>query len=411
MTQTTIKKDTLAEIHFLLGYALEKQNQNDEVIENYKLATKKNDQHAEAHFRLGLNLYKDNQELNAEEIKNELEKAITLECDDQANAHYYLGKVLVAEKDYYEATTNLIKARNLFRYHDKDEKVNETNLALKPCAEYWYKEGENYERNKDYKNAFNWYENVTIIYPEHAESYYKMGNCRDEQEEYEEAIEDISKAIELNPNYADAYWLRGWIYLHRQRVRNYQKAIEDFRQAIEIVQKPKYSLDLAKAILKQGLVEYGRVNIEKVIKNWQQSIELVSPLVEYYNDQAKKLLAEVKLAINVANYAQGNRLQDLIKQTKQILQEYKHLGDVDFLKYNLWWGDRLLADARNLLAEVSPKDADYYYKMGNHYLQRGQYDQAIECYQNSTVIQPYHVAAYCQMGHAFYEKNDVKKAV
>ncbi len=174
MTTTRIKKDTLAEVHFLLGYAKEKQNQGDEAVKNYRLALEKNDHHGEAHFRLGVSLSKDNLEFNAEEVKHELEKAIELNCDDQANAHYYLGKALVKKEEYYGATKNLIEARNLFKAQVAPEKVKETNSALQPCADYWYKEGEKSAQNKNYEEAIKWYKNATIIFPDWAEAYCQM---------------------------------------------------------------------------------------------------------------------------------------------------------------------------------------------------------------------------------------------
>ncbi len=203
--------------------------------------------------------------------------------------------------------------------------------------------------------------------------------------------------------------------MHREPVRNYQKAVEDFRQALKIHENTKYRLMLGKAILKSGLVEYENGNIEEAIQRWQQSSENLQPLAESddnNSEEAQQLLAEVKLAVNAANHAQGIRVQDLRERTKQILQQDNRLGDLDWLKEKLWWGDRLLADARNLFAELNPTPPDNdYYQMGNSFTQLGQYDMAIECYQKATEMNPDYAVAYCKMGNAYYEKGDVRESL
>ena len=52
-----------------------------------------------------------------------------------------------------------------------------------------------------------------------------------------------------------------------------------------------------------------------------------------------------------------------------------------------------------------------YYNRGSNYMTRGEYDQAILCFDKTIKIQPKFAPAYCNRGTAYYEKGEYERAV
>ena len=52
-----------------------------------------------------------------------------------------------------------------------------------------------------------------------------------------------------------------------------------------------------------------------------------------------------------------------------------------------------------------------YYNRGSNYMTRGEYDQAILCFDKMIKIKPKFAPAYCNRGTAYYEKSDYDRAI
>jgi len=52
-----------------------------------------------------------------------------------------------------------------------------------------------------------------------------------------------------------------------------------------------------------------------------------------------------------------------------------------------------------------------YYNRGSNYMTRGEYDQAILCFDKTIKIQPKFAPAYCNRGTCYYEKSEYDRAV
>ena len=52
-----------------------------------------------------------------------------------------------------------------------------------------------------------------------------------------------------------------------------------------------------------------------------------------------------------------------------------------------------------------------YYNRGSNYMTRGEYDQAILCFDKTIKIKPKFAPAYCNRGTAYYEKGEYEQAV
>ncbi len=52
-----------------------------------------------------------------------------------------------------------------------------------------------------------------------------------------------------------------------------------------------------------------------------------------------------------------------------------------------------------------------YYKRGSDYMTRGEYDQAIVCFDKMVKIKPKFAPAYCNRGTCYYEKGEYEQAI
>ncbi|MCL6751434.1 tetratricopeptide repeat protein, partial [Nostoc sp. CCCryo 231-06] len=134
-------------------------------------------------------------------------------------------------------------------------------------------------------------------------------------------------ALNINPNFFLAYIGRGVL---RSDLGDKEGAIADYNAALKI--GPNFWW----AINNIGLIKYEQGDVKGAIKQWQEAVAI--------NNKA----AEPLLALAVTLYAKEEREQALSK-AKQAFIIDKRYGDLAYLKKNLW-GERLLADAKKLLA-------------------------------------------------------------
>ena len=111
-------------------------------------------------------------------------------------------------------------------------------IKLNPeFAEPYINRGTSYAKLEQYEKAFEDFDQAIKLNPEYVEVYYNRGTSYSELEQYEKAIEDFGQAIKLNPEYVEVYYNRGTSY---SELEQYEKAIEDFDQAIKL--NPEYGL-------------------------------------------------------------------------------------------------------------------------------------------------------------------------
>ena len=84
---------------------------------------------------------------------------------------------------------------------------------------------------EDYQNAMEDYNQALRINPNLAEGYFNRGLNYVALDKYQDAIADFNQALELNPNYTQAYLNRGYI---RIQLGDNWGSIEDFDQALKI---------------------------------------------------------------------------------------------------------------------------------------------------------------------------------
>jgi tetratricopeptide (TPR) repeat protein len=106
--------------------------------------------------------------------------------------------------------------------------------------------GSKYYASKNYKEAFQNFNQAIETDPSFAQAYYMRGTAKKGFDDLHGAMKDFNKAIELNANMADAYHMRGNL---KYELQDYYGAIQDFTRAIAINpnhQEAYYSRGMAK---------------------------------------------------------------------------------------------------------------------------------------------------------------------
>jgi tetratricopeptide (TPR) repeat protein len=179
------------------------------------------------------------------------------------------------------------------------------------------------------------YTKAIEIDPKYAAVYFNRGNTRADLGDKPGAIADYSKAIEINPKYTDAYINRGNV---RDDLGDKPGAIADYTKAIEV--DPKYAL----AYNNRGFVYYDLEDIKAANNNWREAISIDPQEPEPY------------LALAVSLYARGDRSESFQLAAKAI-QLNKKILDLQYLKKERYWSDRILEDAKKFLNDPKMKEA------------------------------------------------------
>lgn len=159
----------------------------------------------------------------------------------QAKSRYYRGDYVGAIKDYTEAVrinpgnAGAYCDRGLIRAQVGDHwgAMQDYNQALQldsKCVPAYLNRGFLRVGLEDYQGAIADCNEALSLHPNLAEGYLNRGIARYQLEEYQDAIADCDQALQINPNFAAAYFNRG---VNQAALGEYQNAIADFNRVLQ----------------------------------------------------------------------------------------------------------------------------------------------------------------------------------
>ncbi|WP_169156249.1 serine protease [Brasilonema bromeliae] len=256
----------------------------------------------------------------------------------RGSAYYYLKKYQAAREDFNKVlqlspkNANAYNNRGVLRYQsgDKQAALADFNSAIQldpKLAGTYYNRGAIRDQSGDKQAALADYNSAIQLDPKNAPAYIERAVLRYESGDKQAALADYNQAIQLDPKNAKVYTNRGFL---RKESGDKQAALADFNQAIQLDPKDAF------AYYNIGLVKYEQGDIEEAMRQFQTAI----------NNDSKKV--QPQLALAVALYSKGEQEWGF-STVEVVLRSDKRFADLKFLKKELLWGDKLIADTKKLL--------------------------------------------------------------
>jgi tetratricopeptide (TPR) repeat protein len=143
---------------------------------------------------------------------------------------------------------NHAKAIELFK-----EGIKKGDLTQASLARTYRNLGIASKRNKEYKNAIEYYNKALELKPSDPwDDYVNRGNAWSELKKYDEAMADYDLALKAKPNYNEAYYNKGIVF---EKQKNMEKAIIEFKKA--------YQFGLRSQLLYERFVAHGLIKKEE----------------------------------------------------------------------------------------------------------------------------------------------------
>ncbi len=216
-----------ADFYYWAGYLFSERSRSDMASTYLRKAVDLEPRHGKAHFELGVLLYRDKKPLEA---KAELESALRYEGDN-AQAYYYLGKILKEAHDYVGALLAFERAQR-----DQD-------LRVKALVERGgcYMSMNNPEKaipelERAVKNSPN------DASPETLYAAYFLAMCYEKTRDFDRAIEQWENIYAKKPSFRDV----------GEKLAHYQELRVDDRIKDYLSSGKEAFMDICKAIVEQS---------------------------------------------------------------------------------------------------------------------------------------------------------------
>jgi tetratricopeptide (TPR) repeat protein len=211
---------------------------------------------------------------------------------------------------------------------------------------------------KDYRFAILCFNDVLVKDPKNSEAFYYRGLAQNGKGFIESAMKNFEEAIRLNPKLKEALIARGNLYVEQDE---YDKAIQDHYQAILL--DPKYAL----ANISRGS-SYGRMKNYRAVEDFNSAIRLSPYDPRPYIERGNAYLDGGKLEEGIQDLSQGIRL-------------------------NYW------------------QDLALYERRAGAYAKKGEYEKAIDDYNQIILIDPKNSNAYFNRSAVYHQKGDSNRAI
>ena len=241
---------------------------------------------------------------------------------------------------------------NALDHTKKNIKINSSD------AEFYYNQGLDKYKLKDYRGAINDFTQSIKINPKKAEAYNDRGSVKYNLEDYQGAIDDFNQAIKINPNYVYPYYNLGTL---KTKLKDYKGAINDYNKAVNI--GPNFPAGYS-----------NRGNIKYILNDYKGAID----------DYNKAIALDPS---NVNTYSKRGIIKSQLKDYQGAIDDY------------------------NRAVELDPNNANIYYERANIKVLSKDYEGAIDDYNKTIELDPNNTNTYNYRGNIKYKLHDYKGAI
>lgn len=228
--------------------------------------------------------------------------------------------------------------------------------------------------------------------------------------------DSLDALIASEPNNIEALTARGKIRLNRQDING---ALLDFQRVREIdsMYAPmllalgelrmirNQSRQARNAWTNCATADPEAIDCRMNLAKLHASIQNYKPALKYLNE-----LIEIDEYYAPAYLFKGIVIRDSKKDTNLAIQYFQkateldqnYVEALDLMGVTLASrGDTLAQYYYKRLLDLQPRNADVWYKLGVHYMEKDEINRAIEAYTEATLINPKHADAFYNLGYIF----------
>lgn len=317
--------------------------------------------------------------------------------------------VLIKEKHYYEAATELSKALK----------------ASFAGPETGFVMGELLRQQEEFPQAAAVYAEVLREDPDFPELHTKVSYILSRVGDLENALSEAKTALALNPEDAEAHKNAG---IALQNEQKFDAAMSEFKQALRI--KPDYTnvhLDLGILLYNMRVYDDAIVEYKKAIALDPDAADAHYDLGNAYNAkgdtttailefrEAKRLNPKDPLARqNLGSLLMGRQPREAIRELQELEKMFPdfEMCHVCLGKGLAWAGDIPGAEAEyRKAAELDPADPETHAGLGNMREEQKNYDGALEEFRAAEKLGPQEGHTHQDVGRVLLAKKDVAGAL
>ncbi len=256
-------------IHLRLGADYARLNLLDKSIQELNLVSQYNPEELQSHYLLAL-IYSTQKEYDKAAEEYEIILKSFSEAEPQNIEIYgYLGQLYYSQKKYAQAI-------------EQFEKI----LILEPInADVMYLLGSLYVEVDDKHKAVDVLKRSINLDSRHDGSLNTLGYLYAEMDKnLDEAMELVERALEIRPGNGAYLDSLGWVQYKKKK---YKKALKLFIEADKVLKDPVIYEHLGDVYLKLN-------DVEKAVKNWEHSLELLAGQIDVIDKINKAKSAQAK---------------------------------------------------------------------------------------------------------------------